>query len=67
MLYMSVVTDIIPDCTEGDIRLIGGQSELEGTLEVCLNGTWGSVCDNFWGYEETGVVCHQLGRTSTGL
>ena len=64
---MSVVTGVIPNCTDGDIRLIGRQSELEGTLEVCLDGTWGSVCDNVWGYEETGVVCHQLGHTSTGL
>ena len=63
---MSVITEEITDCVDGDIRLIGGQSELEGTLEVCLNGTWGSVCDDYWGYEETGIVCHQLGYTSTG-
>jgi len=62
-----VVTEEITDCIHGGIRLIGGQSELEGTVEVCLNGTWGSVCDDFWRYEETGVVCNQLGYTSTGL
>ena len=62
-----MVTDENTDCVDGDVRLIGGQSELEGTLEICLNGTWGSVCDDVWGYEETGVVCNRLGYTSTGL
>ena len=66
-MYMSMVTDAISNCTDGDIHLIGGQSELEGTLEVCLEGAWGSVCDDYWGNEETGIVCHQLGYTSTGL
>ena len=27
-------------------------------------GTWGSVCDNYWGFEEAVVVCHMLGFTN---
>ena len=25
------------------------------------SGTWGSVCDDYWGFEEAVVVCHMLG------
>ena len=55
------------DCVNnGEIRLIGGQIAQEGTVEICVNGTWGSVCDDGWGYEEAEVVCRELGYSSLG-
>lgn len=45
---------------------MGGASFLEGRVEVCINGTWGSVCDHLWGIEEANVACSQLGFSSTG-
>ena len=30
-------------------------------MEILVNGTWGSVCDNYWGYTDAQVVCRMLG------
>ena len=48
-------------CTNGDLRLVGGTIETEGRVEICYNEEWGTVCDDFWGNNDGGVVCRQLG------
>ena len=56
--YGFVMTD---NCTTGDLRLVGGDSEMEGRVEVCNNLRWGTVCDNQWTINHTAVVCRYFG------
>jgi hypothetical protein len=53
-------------CTNSEIRLVGGSSQLEGRVEVCVSGTWGTVCDDAWGTVDAQVVCRQLGFSVAG-
>ena len=50
---------------DGALRLVGGQSNAEGTVEVCVSGIWGSVCNESWSVNDAAVVCQQLGFQGT--
>ena len=51
------------NCTEGDIRLMDGNSSLEGRVEICHQGLWGTIdiYRDGWRTNAAMVACRQLG------
>ena len=58
------------NCTEGAIRLADGENSLDGRVEVCVNGFWGTLpppeISSVSGYRSTELekaerICRQFG------
>ena len=56
------LTFSVANCVNGEMRLVGGSTDREGRVEVCMDGRWGTVCNN--NQEIAGAVCSQLGFSS---
>ena len=49
-------------CTDGSVRLVNGDIAQEGTLEICADGVWGTICKTEWStVDSRNVACKQMG------
>jgi len=55
---------VVCDTRSQTVRLVGGQGQHEGRVEILYNGQWGTVCDDDFGYKDALVVCKSLGYES---
>ena len=59
-----------PACMNGEVLLYNGTDVsldfMEGTVLVCYNNTYGTVCDDHWDELEARVVCSHLGYPGAG-
>ena len=49
------------------MRLAEGNTTLEGRVEICMNSSWGTVCDRGWDTVDAKVACQQLGFSAAGI
>ena len=54
------------DCSDGALRLIGGDNPLEGRVEICINNAWGTICEDAFDRDDADVICRQLGVIHNG-
>ena len=55
-----ISTDVV-NCTNWSVRLVDGESDNEGKVEICVDGIWMTTEANYWSYSHAEIVCRQLG------
>ena len=55
------------NCTNGQVRLSGGDIVMEGRVEICYGNVWFGVCaDTYYNYNQQRAVCVALGYSFQG-
>ena len=55
------------ECGNGSVRLVNSSSTAHGTVEICIDEEWGTICDYLWDNRDAEVVCRQLGFSTEGV
>jgi deleted-in-malignant-brain-tumors protein 1 len=63
--FYDVAVKCEPPCVNDAIRLSDGGT-FYGRVELCSNGTWGTICSHFWDNNDASVICRQLGYSPYG-
>ena len=53
-------------CRHGEVRLGGSSYHTIGRVDVCINGTWGTICSTSFTDNDASVVCSDLGYIPYG-
>ena len=53
-------------CGDGNVKIAGSSTLGLGRVEICVNGTWGTICTDYWDNSDASVVCKQLGYSEYG-
>lgn len=68
---MQVICVVHRACQNGDVRLrhngYTSYNNYRGTVEICVNDIWGTVCDDRWDSTNAGVVCRELRYSYHGM
>ena len=67
ILSFLAITTPYANCTDGQLRLVGGTNIREGRVEICINNAWGTICDDLFDAQDARVVCTQMGFSNSGI
>ena len=70
--YTSIVGPLKVEYTSpwlySGIRFFNGrENDTQGLIEVCYQGDWRSVCDDYWTDHDAKVACEQLGFSKSNF
>ena len=54
-------------CINDEIRIVGSPIPSIGRVEVCVNRTWGTICDTTWNEAAASLVCYNQGYSLYGM
>ena len=57
---------VFDNCQHGTVQLEGGLTDYEGTVKICFNNVWTTICDYGWNNHDARVACAQAGYYGSG-